>query len=533
MPIPPAQTGEPTSSYDEVPYASHPYRKSHPDNLAVLARLFGMTPAPVPRCRVLELGCAAGGNLIPMAQGLPESRFIGVDLSQRQVAEGQAVIAALGLTNIELQHRDLLDLDAGDGSFDYILCHGVYSWVPTAVQRKILAVCREHLQPQGVAYVSYNTYPGWHLRGMVREMMNYHAAGFQDPADRIGQSRALLDFLIEATPLEGRTYDLLLRDELQLLRRASDSYLFHEHLEVCNEPLYFHQFVARAEQAGLRYLAEAWFSAMVPNSLALTARETLHKIAPDLIHMEQYLDFLRNRMFRCTLLCHQEVIPTRTLGPETVRNFYISSPLAADGEPDHLFAPQPRTFQHPDGGQITIPWAFSKAALSYLGTIWPQTVVFDQLLERSRQQLEIARVPRQADAPADEAQALGKLILDGYAADLIELSTLPSVCSIAFRDRPRTCPLARLQADGGSVVTNLRHDRISVSAIERQTLRLLDGTRDRAVLGEMLTEAVLRGDLQLESQGQVLRSRSEIREALVPTLDAVLTGLARRAFLIG
>src|SRR5262249_29590623 len=177
------------TSYDDVPYDSHPIWVTHPDHLAVIATLAGMRPAPVEHCRVLELGCASGGNLIPMAVALPESQFVGIDLSPAQVADGQATIAALGVRNVTLEAQSILDLDESIGTFDYIVCHGVYSWVPPAVQDGILAVFARHLAPQGVAYVSYNTHPGWHLRGMVRDMMLFHAARFTEPVERIRQAR--------------------------------------------------------------------------------------------------------------------------------------------------------------------------------------------------------------------------------------------------------------------------------------------------------------------------------------------------------
>ena len=130
------------SSYDEVPYQSDPLIETHPDSLATAATLLGMTPAPVDQCRVLELGCAVGGNLIPMAAAQPESQFLGIDISSRQVAAGQALINATGLGKIKLECADILDLDESIGQFDYIICHGVYNWVPRPAQRKILQTCR-------------------------------------------------------------------------------------------------------------------------------------------------------------------------------------------------------------------------------------------------------------------------------------------------------------------------------------------------------------------------------------------------------
>src|SRR6476661_8295153 len=120
--------------YDELPYPGSAFAQTHPDRLATLATLFGMTPAPVERCRVLELGCGDGGNLIPMAFGLPESRFTGVDLATTAIARGQQLIDQVGLANIRIQNADLMDLDSGFGEYDYIIAHGLYSWVPPQVR---------------------------------------------------------------------------------------------------------------------------------------------------------------------------------------------------------------------------------------------------------------------------------------------------------------------------------------------------------------------------------------------------------------
>src|SRR5262245_21338275 len=162
-----------TTSYDVLPYGDRTHPRTHPDLLATVAMLFGMAPAPPERCRVLELGCAGGANLIAMAAALPGSDFLGIDLSARQVASGRERVRAKGLANVELRPMSILDLGEGFGRFDYILCHGVYSWVPADVRDKILAVCGANLAPQGVAYVSHNCYPGWHAWGMVREMMAF------------------------------------------------------------------------------------------------------------------------------------------------------------------------------------------------------------------------------------------------------------------------------------------------------------------------------------------------------------------------
>ncbi|MGV8073237.1 MAG: methyltransferase regulatory domain-containing protein [Syntrophobacteraceae bacterium] len=293
------------NTYDEIPYSIQPYPQTHPDHLATLGRLFGLSPTPISHCRVLELGCAGGGNLIPMAYQLPESEFLGVDLSGRQVEMAQTAIRDLNLRNVKIAQADLLEVDGSWGDFDYIICHGVYSWVPDEVRDCILKISSENLSPQGIAYISYNTYPGWRLREMIRDMMPFHANQFTDPGQRIEQAKAFMDFPGLAIPADGSPRGLLVCEELNELRSHEDSYLFHEYLGKVNVPVYFNQFVERAGQHGFQCLAEAEFSAMFMNRFPKETAETLERISQDLIRTEQYMDFIRNRRFRQTLLCHE------------------------------------------------------------------------------------------------------------------------------------------------------------------------------------------------------------------------------------
>src|SRR5262245_30352504 len=127
------------TDYADGPHPSVPFPQTHPDRLATLATLFGMRSAPVERCRVLELGCGDGGNLIPMALVLPESRFLGLDQAGEPIGRGRATISALDLRNVELRQEDLHTFARGvhaeQEPFDFIVAHGVYSWVPEDVRQ--------------------------------------------------------------------------------------------------------------------------------------------------------------------------------------------------------------------------------------------------------------------------------------------------------------------------------------------------------------------------------------------------------------
>ncbi|NJN84887.1 MAG: class I SAM-dependent methyltransferase [Caldilineaceae bacterium] len=172
------------NAYDQIPYPSLSYAGTHPSHLAVLAAILGMKPAPVTACRVLEVGCASGGNLIPMAYALPGSSFVGVDYSARQIDAGQAWRDQLQLENVKLLAADIRNLDDSLGEFDFIIAHGVYSWTPPDVRDALLALCGRQLAPNGVAFVSYNTYPGWHMTGIIRDAMTFHTLDEPEPLAR-------------------------------------------------------------------------------------------------------------------------------------------------------------------------------------------------------------------------------------------------------------------------------------------------------------------------------------------------------------
>ncbi|NUQ66424.1 MAG: methyltransferase regulatory domain-containing protein, partial [Pirellulales bacterium] len=374
------------TSYDSVPYPSLPIRRTHPCQLAALGRLFGLDCPSPRRCRVLELGCAAGGNLLPMAADLPEARFLGIDASARQVDQGKAGIRAAGLTNIELHVQDLARFPEDSGQFDFILCHGVYSWVPPPVQDRILEIGRRHLAPHGVFYVSYNTFPGWHLRGVVRDMMRFHVRRFDDSRAKISQSRLLLDFLVKSAA-SGEAYRQLLRDEAAILSEQPDSYLFHEHLEDDNEPLYFYQFVERAEAAGLVYLADADFSTMVAANFGQEIAGLLENASR--LVQEQYLDFLRNRTFRASLLCRAEEKLDLAIDPMRLAACDVSLEERLELPPLRLDDDSPLVCRC-QGDTLTATGPLTKAALAVLNDRWPLPLAFDDLLREARAKLSAA-----------------------------------------------------------------------------------------------------------------------------------------------
>ena len=526
----PPLAAPPMNTYDEMPYESHPYAQTHPSRLAVIATLFGLHPPAVEKCRVLELGCAAGGNIIPIAESFPESRWVGIDLSARQVDDGQRLVQKLGLKNVTLRHASIMDVDESYGQFDYIITHGVFSWVPTEVREKIFDICSKRLAPNGVAYISYNTYPGWHMRGMIRDMMQYHAMRFADGRQRVQQARALLDFLVTSVRQEG-PYSSLLKTELESIRNQTDNYLYHEHLEHVNDPVYFHQFISMARRQGLRYLGEARVPTMVTGNFGPDVQKTLKTLAADQIQTEQYMDFLRNRMFRETLLVNEKNPPNWTIEPKSMRSLYV----VANGKPTgktepNIHSEDSEQYQTRSGMTLSTNRPLLKAAMKVLNARWPATTAFEDLCREARTLLGGT-----ADAAAFEEDlktlALG-LVNTYISSDLIELHSIAIPVSREPGEKPKVIASARERVvAGANAVANRRHELVKLTDLDLRLLPLLDGTRDRKAILEALVHKALTGDLNVAKEGQPLKEEAAIRAALESVLDPALNNIAIQSLL--
>lgn len=500
--------------YDEFPYPGYPFAQTHPDRLATVATLFGMSPAPVEACRVLELGCGDGGNLIPMALELPGSRFSGIDVAEAPVAKGRETVARLGLENIELRPLDVMEVTPEFGEFDYIIAHGLYSWVPAPVQEKVLEIAKANLAPRGVAFVSYNAYPGGHLKNMLREMLLLHVRNCREPAERIRQARALLRFLGEAQ--EGQEpRHALLKAECEALLARGDGGIYHDELGGVNEPLYFSEFAGRAARHGLQYLAEAEFHQMQETKFPARVVEELRRIAgDDRIAKEQYLDFLKCRKFRQTLLCHEQVPLEKQPDRAAVMSLYAACAARPTVERPDIDSDAVVRFETPQGAGMETRHPLAKAAIWGLGQVWPQCVRFNDLLGAIRSRRR--SVPQQPEG--EEAEALAEILLGTFAVGLTELHAHEFRFVPAPGERPVASPLARLQAGQNEPVTTLRHTTLRIGdEVARRLLLLLDGTRDRAALLQAVA---------------ALPGITEPPEALTAKLEESLDHLARLALLV-
>lgn len=488
------------TSYDDVAYPSLSHRQTHPDAIATIARLIGFPAAPAAQCRYLEIGCATGGNLLPMAEALPEAEFIGIDYASRQVAEAQRRASALGLENVRFECLDVRDAGPDLGTFDYIVAHGIYSWVEAGVRDRLLSLCKQLLRRHGIAYVSYNTFPGWHLLGMVRGALLWGARHASTPGERIAQAAGYVEFLRSMVSDEASVvqsvlslYDEKTRSRGDLPAGAMDALVLHDELEDVNDPVYFHEFARHAARHGLQYLSEAEFSRAMHAELPPAVLQKVTAASRDIVELEQNIDFIRNATFRMSLLCHADIPITRqiTLGADTLRGMYASTEARPSRRPRRKIPEGRLSFRAGNKATITTDHPVSKAALLRLADRAPFPIAFEELTE-----LAVADVygpqPGTESLAGDIALLAGSLVRGfGYSSQLVTLSTVPPPFVGDVSDRPCAAPLARLVAtEGGPLVTNRRHQRVLLTDGQRRLLALLDGRTSRRRLREELPAAL-------------------------------------------
>jgi SAM-dependent methyltransferase len=452
--------------YDERPYTEHAYAETHPARVAAVARLGGWRAPPVASARILELGCARGGNLLPMAAGLPEATLVGIDASARQIDDARRIAVEAGLANVTFVRARFDEMQIDDRSFDYVICHGVLSWIPESERTALLARIARALRGDGVACVSFNVLPGWYDRLAARDWLRFAASSLGRPAEDAAGSLAWLAAQMSPEQADARRR---LGAVARRLEETGPVYAAHEYLAPEHHALLVSTFLAEASTAGLGYLGDAVPATTALDLLPDEARERARTLDP--IAVQQLVDFVRCTAFRRALLVRADAARSAKwsasdLDPEPLRMLRVASRLRPTGPRD------PGHGQEAFGdGELVVQVADAAArrALHELARAAPRSLAFDDLARRSLG----------PDAPASALRALGSELFDLWlATGTLDLYDHDLAVRSEAGERPVACPVARWHALHGGVVTNrLHHEVLVPDAVVRWVLGRLDGTR--------------------------------------------------------
>lgn len=212
--------------------------------------------------------------------------------------------------------------------YDYIIAHGIFSWVPKFVQDAILEVIKAHLAPNGIAYISYNVYPGWKEKDILRQIMLMAYSKNKDfnlVKQSLDNYAAYLKELKakDALGLNAKTLLHLIQD----LKKQPDYYIMHEFLEDFNEPFFFCDFAKRLQSYELSYVCEANLNDLLKPDVGFSvADEFLNEHFKDRIESEGWRDIYTNKVFRNSLITHSQnycKIAQSQIGPEQINKIHL------------------------------------------------------------------------------------------------------------------------------------------------------------------------------------------------------------------
>lgn len=472
--------------YDVVDYPSGCHVQTHPSRLAAAAMLRGFEAVPTAGARIVELGCGDGWNLIPIAEAFPECQCFGTDLARKPIERGRAAIEQLGLRNIRLQCGDVTELVGQLGTVDYIIAHGLYSWVPERVRESILSLCGRLLSDRGLAFISFNALPGSHGRMIVSEMLRRHVVKVAGVEERLRQAQALLGFLhagTEGAPgLRG-----VMRSEYQRLLEGEPSQMLHDEMADVNDAFYFSDFMGRASVHGLEFVTNAEVVDSGMSGFSAEVQEVLNGFGDDDLRREQYIDYARLRPFRQVLLCRKGSFRRGTEDVTVADRLHVAGTLnpmetAVDLHPDVEVE-----FHGTAGKSIKTHSPAAKAALALLTRSGLHPIPVAGLCRVAVEKL------REAGIPA-EPHGIRDFLVHSARLGLVIFWFQPPVTAQEPGPRPRASRLARYQAIQGGLTTTAYHQRVDVSdPVLRRMILLMDGERTfEEIVAEL--RAVFGGD---------------------------------------
>ncbi len=447
------------------PYKTFARKETHPARIGALARLYGIAAASADRCSVFEIGCGDGGNLIPLAAQYPKSSFVGIDCDGALIEQGRGEISALALTNIELIHGDISEYKPANGGFDYVICHGVYSWVSPQIQQAILNRGVAALSSHGVFFISYNTLPGWRQRGALRDILRVGASFVENENDvvRLENAMAFLALVVE----QSSSITPYIREAAQRLKGSEPSYLVQEFLGEYNTAQMFSDFMRDARGSGLQFVSESRVVMMSSEDLATEINEVLTALDDNIIAREQVIDIVRNRMFRETLLCHDSLQLDRGLGSTTFKGLTFVASYVPDATYLSDSVGQVKLIERYSGREVSAPVGECAAMLKVLSECGPHGATFEVIHKRSG---------------VDEHECL-RAVFTLWKTGFIEALTAP-ICGT--RERVEVSPWARRQAVSNGRVTSALHESFNLPPEERAVLAQVIAPMSLAALETLL-----------------------------------------------
>jgi SAM-dependent methyltransferase len=311
----------------DVPYPRNFVPQLAPTMMRLVAALALHPPPPGDDFDYCELGAGRGDTLALLAAASPAARFVGIDIASDHVAFARALAERGGLTNLRLIEGDFEDVALRDATsdFDFIVAHGVLSWVSPAKRAALFAFARAKLKPGGLLFISYNALPGWAVMEPLRRIMLEHAATVG--GSTLDRARAAYDFarrLAEAKAGYFASHPTA-QKMLDLMEQGGLAYVAHEYFHAHWHPMHFADMDAELRASGLSFAGQMPLYLNVPDLAMPPGMKALAKEAKDRVAFEGLKDFASNELFRSDVYVRDDAHEDAA----SVRRFFETTPFGA------------------------------------------------------------------------------------------------------------------------------------------------------------------------------------------------------------
>lgn len=286
----------------DIDYTYSFFEELNPTWIAFALARKGFAPPNYDKFNYCELGFGQGFGANLFASVHPQGKFWGTDFNPNHACQAELLAQKASLNNVNFCDRSFEEfLNTETPQFDFIVLHGIYTWVDRKNQEIITEFLRRKLKFGGVVYISYNTLPGWAAASPLQRLMFEYAEQSQEPTiDRIEKTVAFIKQLQENEPLFFKTNPVLKPkvEQIAKFKNLSSNYLIHEYFSQHWKPLYFFEVAQHLADAKLTFATSSIigdeFVTQRFNDKQLQLIAEIKK--PEL--RETVKDYFTNRVFR-------------------------------------------------------------------------------------------------------------------------------------------------------------------------------------------------------------------------------------------
>jgi SAM-dependent methyltransferase len=491
-------------------YTNQFYRETTPTWMATAALLLGHRPPDLARpFRYLDLGCAHGFSALTVAATSPQAEVWGFDINPAHVESARLLASRAGLTNVRFEEASFSDVAArapeAMPEFDFIVTHGVLSWISPENRRELMRVIGQRLRPGGLAYVSYNVTTGWAGMVPLRALMYMLSVASPERTD-VGVT-GVLDFVDKMKGAGAAFFNAYpaLENRLRDMRNHDPRYVAHEYLNRDWHPLMFADVATDMREARCSYIGSATLSENIDAVSVPQGMIPLMADAKDLLLRETLRDFGSGQGFRRDLYRrgltplpaaeHQQMLQNLTIawtGVAAGEQVTISTPLGQlTGRPE-IYRPLLAMLE---AGPVSVRQAYATDAFS------------------GRSLLELL-------------QAVTLLIAGGFAHPVLPSADAATARGSAGRMNAAIAELNRQGGDLGRLVLPLFGSAMNVDLLETLAMDEIASGRpsDLPSLTNAIAAGLARAGRSVQREGQVVTDPAQAREIIT----GVLTGILER-----